>query len=658
MDFYKEGYSNYVRLQEEFNKADNNQERKRILKELFGSNNKLLIIAKFVKKFIENHSKAIVVEPLFIINNDNAIQYRLINNITNHDSTIVAPVYSFINDTKTTNRIKSLEAGTFVSCCICLQTASNQEKHGRLFTFLPETLNECNIVDIKKFEEKEKLLLTHCSLYKLFDGKEKSNDLKDWNYENFLNLVGEDILNSLLDKAKNDEKILELNEEVDKKKKERNDLVGEINAKIEESKKLSEQIDALNKRTDKYSQLLKPFSINLNLAEFEEIIQEKTNDIKRSFRIIDYSTIKDIQTALEKCKKGVILKYSASVIRQIYAGIQTNQLIVLIGDPGSGKTSMAMHFADCMNNESKTKIIPVQPGWMDKTDLLGYYNPLEKCYVPTEFLDTLIDFSKLASENHDNYYIICLDEMNLSQVEYYFADFLSKLQTDRKITLYSHTIYEEMKRDFLLTATRFVSRHKDRFEEIAGKDLEEYIRLEHTKKTLSRYKNEIVIPDNVKFIGTLNQDETTKDLSPKVLDRSLVIKLQSNIQKEIMMRESNISENSATNSVGWSEEVKTEWDSLVSEFAKHNIRVSKRLETAAKVLAEVLTDKEMFFDVVVSTMILPKINCSPYQNDIEDIKAILKSFCEKETRLSSKFIYEDMIKRCENDQDMLTFWSK
>ena len=170
-DYYKEDYGNYLRLQEEFNKADNNQERKRILKELFGSNrsnNKWLIIAKFVKKFIENQSKAIVVEPLFIINNDNAIQYRLVNNITNHDSTIVAPVSSFINDTKTTNKIKGLDAGTFVSCCICLQTASNQEKHGRLFTFLPETLNEYNIVDVKKFEEKEKLLLTHCSLYKLF----------------------------------------------------------------------------------------------------------------------------------------------------------------------------------------------------------------------------------------------------------------------------------------------------------------------------------------------------------------------------------------------------------------------------------------------------------------------------------------------------------
>src|SRR5690606_26805898 len=102
--------------------------------------------------------------------------------------------------------------------------------------------------------------------------------------------------------------------------------------------------------------------------------------------------------------------------------VQTNDLIILTGESGAGKTNLVKSFADAVGGVSK--IIPVKPNWTSSEDLLGYYNPLEKKYLSTPFLDTLIE----ASRNPDVPYFICLDEMNLARVEYYFADFLSLLE--------------------------------------------------------------------------------------------------------------------------------------------------------------------------------------------------------------------------------------
>ena len=76
-------------------------------------------------------------------------------------------------------------------------------------------------------------------------------------------------------------------------------------------------------------------------------------------------------------------------------------------------------FADAIGG--KAFIIPVKPNWTSAEDLLGYYNPLEKKYLATPFLEALLE----AQNNPTIPYFICLDEMNLARIEYYFADFLS-----------------------------------------------------------------------------------------------------------------------------------------------------------------------------------------------------------------------------------------
>ena len=179
---------------------------------------------------------------------------------------------------------------------------------------------------------------------------------------------------------------------------------------------------------------------------------------------------------------------------------------------------------------------------------LGYYNPLQKTYLSTPFLEALIE----ASQNPEVPYFICLDEMNLARVEYYFADFLSVLEerdTDPEIFLYSDEESNHVLSEFnnVIQAieglkekynkndiTSFYDILKDsqintELKEILG--LSDKVSLISYHSTLRRMlggilniPSSIVFPRNVRIIGAINIDETTHYLSPKVLDRAHVIK--------------------------------------------------------------------------------------------------------------------------------------
>lgn len=115
--------------------------------------------------------------------------------------------------------------------------------------------------------------------------------------------------------------------------------------------------------------------------------------------------------------------YSIDLIRDFTALLATQDLIVLSGSSGSGKTSLCREYARVTG--SICHVIPVKPNWTSAEDLLGFYSPIEKRYLKTPFLNALLEASKDPSHLH----IICLDEMNLARPEYYFADFLSVLET-------------------------------------------------------------------------------------------------------------------------------------------------------------------------------------------------------------------------------------
>jgi energy-coupling factor transporter ATP-binding protein EcfA2 len=238
--------------------------------------------------------------------------------------------------------------------------------------------------------------------------------------------------------------------------------------------------------------------------------------------------------------------YRRHIIEDFFALLRTNDLVILAGDSGSGKTNLVKSFADAIGG--KSFIIPVKPNWTSAEDLLGYYNPLEKKYIITQFLSALIE----AKSDPSTPYIICLDEMNLARVEYYFADFLSLLEERKhtpEIFLYSddeasHALHEYT--TFLHLIDKVKSDHKDKhltnfvdllqdeqvntqLHKLCGFHEGDSLLNYHSKlrRILSGFINtpsSIKLPSNVRIVGAINVDETTHYLSPKILDRAHVMK--------------------------------------------------------------------------------------------------------------------------------------
>ena len=278
----------------------------------------------------------------------------------------------------------------------------------------------------------------------------------------------------------------------------------------------------------------------------ENSLSEKTgHEFSEVFGSDVNAAVAYIQVYLKE--KGIY--YSRNVLETFYALLMSNDLIILAGDSGSGKTNLVKSFADAIGG--KSVIVPVKPNWTSSEDLIGYYNPLEKKYLSTQFLDAIIE----ASKHPEIPYLICLDEMNLARVEYYFADFLSLLEereSQPELRLYSeaesaHLVSECRMFLSLVDEATSNSESINSFVDILkNEELNEKLHKlcgfqdgssllkyhSQLRKNLGSYlstPSSLVIPPNVRFIGAINVDETTHYLSPKILDRAHIIKFSSSL---------------------------------------------------------------------------------------------------------------------------------
>ena len=176
------------------------------------------------------------------------------------------------------------------------------------------------------------------------------------------------------------------------------------------------------------------------------------------------------------------LIYSETLIKRLAFSLMAKPFVILSGLAGSGKTQLALAFAKCLSENIEEQVCPVSIGadWTNREPLLGYPNALKSGeYVLPE--SGVLQLLMRANEDQSKPYFLILDEMNLSVVERYFADFLSAMESGEPIKLW------------------------DGNEEIPA---------------------EIKLPKNVFIIGTINVDETTYMFSPKVLDRANVIEFK------------------------------------------------------------------------------------------------------------------------------------
>jgi hypothetical protein len=182
----------------------------------------------------------------------------------------------------------------------------------------------------------------------------------------------------------------------------------------------------------------------------------------------------------------------------LLCALAAKPFVILAGGTGTGKTRSATGIAEALvGTDDKARkdqiaVVSVQADWADKRSLLGYRNMLSangtgSTYVSSEAVRLMLR----ANANKSKPHFLILDEMNLSYVERYFADFLSSMESKKPLRLHDR---EEALKD-------------------EGGNL---------------ITQEIDWPRNLFLIGTVNIDETTYQFSPKVLDRAHVIEFKVN----------------------------------------------------------------------------------------------------------------------------------
>lgn len=205
----------------------------------------------------------------------------------------------------------------------------------------------------------------------------------------------------------------------------------------------------------------------------------------KNYKIKNYNNSFTLEELVELFRNFAASKlklyYTTEMIRIFISALASTRLVILQGISGTGKTSLAYAWGKFLKHDSC--VASVQPSWRDRTELFGYFNEFTKKFNETEVLKELY----LAGYTDDIYTII-LDEMNISRVEYYFAEMLSILEMPNKDEWIVELVSSSWKTD---------------------------------PKRIKEGK--LKIPPNCWYIGTINNDDSTFMVTDKVYDRAMPI---------------------------------------------------------------------------------------------------------------------------------------
>jgi len=184
------------------------------------------------------------------------------------------------------------------------------------------------------------------------------------------------------------------------------------------------------------------------------------------------------------------LHFPLPLLTRFHISMATHPLVILSGRSGSGKTRLSRIYSEAEN--ATYGFVQVRPDWVSPSYLWGVYDYLAGCFAPTEFARQVREagdeWDRARREKRTpRTYVLCLDEMNLARVEHYFSDILSAMEQpeeERWVHLYSSSL-----------------------------------------KDSSGFPARLRLTPNIHFVGTINVDETTHILSPKVVDRAQMIRI-------------------------------------------------------------------------------------------------------------------------------------
>ena len=273
--------------------------------------------------------------------------------------------------------------------------------------------------------------------------------------------------------------------------------IGELNKEVANLVQEKEKILAM-----KVSQLgLKPGEEAEVLSEEDNTSKDNNEDVNldnirfsklhaidveyMNYKIQNYNNTFTLEELVELFRNFAASKlklyYTSNMIRLFISGLSATKLVILQGISGTGKTSLAYAWGKFIRNDAI--IASVQPSWRDRTELFGYFNEFTKKFNETEVLKWMY----LAGYT-DDVYVTVLDEMNISRVEYYFAEMLSVLELPSTDEWIISLVPNAWPND--------------------PKLLEE-----------GRFR----IPNNMWYCGTINNDDSTFMITDKVYDRAMPI---------------------------------------------------------------------------------------------------------------------------------------
>ncbi|WP_305304589.1 McrB family protein [Romboutsia ilealis] len=376
--------------------------------------------------------------------------------------------------------------------------------------------------------------------------------------------------------------------------------------------------------------------------------EENIND-EDKVEVDEEIIVTDIINKVSAYIKNQGYKYTYNQLSNLYLSLKTKPFTILAGISGTGKSKIIRLLADAI--KADYTLISVRPDWNDATDLIGYKN-LDDKFIKGQLTKAILK----AQQNKNKPHLICLDEMNLARVEYYLSDYLSIIESRKKV----------------------------------GQNIitDNIVQYQEDNENISLH-----IPDNLYLIGTVNMDDTTFQFSRKVLDRANTIEFSDvdldNLFFEVneKVESLNVSNDFLKTTYLKTMDIEEEYRDYAKEVNKTIIEINEILKKSQKQFAYRVRDEILFylvenkkanllhedkaFDYQIMQKILPAISGSEesiYQvlidllnfvcetNTIDNIEEATNYLKETKVRYensANKIIY--MLKGYQND-GYVSYW--
>lgn len=280
------------------------------------------------------------------------------------------------------------------------------------------------------------------------------------------------------------------------------------------------------------------------------------------------------------------------------------RLILADGPVGTGKTSMVEKANTQLG--AIVDVLPVRPAWIEPADMFGFFDALGEVFRPGPLAEAL----EYGKKDMDSVHFVVLDEVNIARIENYAADLLSRLErrSKGKLRLWSPTVGKALHGEY--EALWALKGHWTEAQENRIRHLD----------VIRRHPPEMDVPKNLIVVGTLNTDETTHDVSPKVIDRSFVLafpasdvmaprskgaaQVHLSVSAILAMEKHNVQEGQDT----WAELVRNVPPELIADLGiGYSYRVRDDVETLGSMLAGMGASRDIAVDIAIFSRVLPRL---------------------------------------------------